>query len=566
MKNNYMTKAMALGLFSVLFSASNSFGQLYEFTTHTFTNAGATGTDGPTLVECQTEYAAEAWSSDASFFNMTTQGIQEWTVPATGDYLIEAYGAQGGDDIYTPAPTTGGLGAKMTGEFFLTEGTVLHIIVGQEGGNTLFVGIDNAAGGGGGGSFVWDPTDLSNPLIAAGGGGGGSSATDYAGINATDAIDGNDAEFIANGGTAGNGALPNNGGSSYWGGGGCGWLTDGTGGNNATTYDYTPGSSGAEGGRSPMNGGQGGVRWIDGTDEGGDGGFGGGGGGGSDNMGAGGGGGYSGGGADRGGTYGDGGGGGSFNAGINQDNEAAFNSGMGYVVITQLCEPLTTSMSADTICQYGGLTLSASSNTGGTVTWDSGVVDGEEFYPSTAGTMTYTATSSDGDECPFIAVVEVLESPEFTLEATDVLVGGDGSVGLTIDGGMFPFTYDWDNDGTGDFDDDQNLTGVDAGDYTVVVMHANGCTNTATATVSSQLGIEDDQILANVYPNPTQDVVRITYPGQFTYTIVNYLGATVLTGTAADQEDLSLENFAAGNYIITIVGENNIDNVKLIKK
>jgi hypothetical protein len=127
----------------------------------------------------------------------------------------------------------------------------------------------------------------------------------------------------------------NTGGDSYWAGGGAGWLTDGTGGNNATVYSYTVGSTGAQGGRRPLAGAIGGTRYNDGTDEGGDGGFGGGGGGGSDNMGTGGGGGYSGGGGCNSiPSNGQGGGGGSYNAGSSPDNTAAYNTGHGKVIIT----------------------------------------------------------------------------------------------------------------------------------------------------------------------------------------------------------------------------------------
>ena len=49
-------------------------------------------------------------------------GIQIWTVPATGSYTIEAYGAQGGGDY-------GGKGARIIGTFNLSSGDVLKILV-----------------------------------------------------------------------------------------------------------------------------------------------------------------------------------------------------------------------------------------------------------------------------------------------------------------------------------------------------------------------------------------------------------------------------------------------------
>ena len=66
------------------------------------------------------------------------KGIQIWTVPVTGTYVIEAAGASGGngsDPFVSLAHwKLGGLGAKMTGTFQLNQGTKLKILVGQEGG------------------------------------------------------------------------------------------------------------------------------------------------------------------------------------------------------------------------------------------------------------------------------------------------------------------------------------------------------------------------------------------------------------------------------------------------
>ena len=60
----------------------------------------------------------------------------------------------------------GGMGAEIGGEFNLTAGTTLQIVVGQQG-----VGQSSGSnGGGGGGSFVVDDSD--SPMLVAGGGGG----------------------------------------------------------------------------------------------------------------------------------------------------------------------------------------------------------------------------------------------------------------------------------------------------------------------------------------------------------------------------------------------------------
>lgn len=285
---------------------------LYAFSTFTFTNAGITGINGPTLSQCISSYntTTNPWLTNSAYFNVVTQGVQEWTVPSTGTYRITSGGASGGTQVWGENQGTGNFNsfaAQVQGDLSLTINQKIRIIVGQRGENigTYLSGIltnvserDNAAPGGGGGSFVFLNASDAEPLIAAGGGAGGVRVV-ATNVNASLTTSGNNSQSTTNGGTNGNGGLPNNGGSSYWAGSGAGWKNDGTGGNTVTPYSYIGGSQGAQGGRRPANGAIGGVRWNDGTDSGGNGGFGGGGGGGSDNMGSGGGGGYSGGGGAR---------------------------------------------------------------------------------------------------------------------------------------------------------------------------------------------------------------------------------------------------------------------------
>jgi len=136
-----------------------------------FTTLGARGTTGPTHTS---GYLGTPLEGKVTLHG----GIQIWTVPVTGIYVIEVSGASGAnsknrnnDPVFW---RLGGLGAKISGTFKLYQGTQLKILVGQEGNRNEGYKVD-AAGGGGGGSFV---TLLNNtPLIIAGGGGGAGSAS-----------------------------------------------------------------------------------------------------------------------------------------------------------------------------------------------------------------------------------------------------------------------------------------------------------------------------------------------------------------------------------------------------
>ena len=136
---------------------------LYNLAFHAvFTNLGANGSHGPSA-------SGSPYAGQDHYRQVTiTNGIQQWTVPYTGYYRIEAIGATGGCDYWYPNIfSCGGTGAKLIGEFRLNMSEVIQVLVGQEGGSNI-----KAWGpGGGGGTFV--VSGNSTPLIIAGGGGGG---------------------------------------------------------------------------------------------------------------------------------------------------------------------------------------------------------------------------------------------------------------------------------------------------------------------------------------------------------------------------------------------------------
>ncbi len=275
----------------------------------TFNNCGQTGPSGPNQSQCNSAYSGNPLLNGKV---TVTAGIQFWTVPYTGTYRIEAFGARGG--------CNGGNGARMRGDFALTQGTQLKILVGQQG-SAAPASVGN---GGGGGTYVAKADNA--PIIVAGGGGGTGhdcyADYDMSGVTGIDGIKGK-YETAGLGGVNGQGGgyglttqgVPNAG-------GGGGFYGDG-------------GSIGhANGGKAFVNGGVGGSTT---------GGFGGGGG--SDQFiygcgasphGGSGGGGYSGGGGGATNCNGPGGGGGSYNNGANPSNSAGANSGHGSVTINRI--------------------------------------------------------------------------------------------------------------------------------------------------------------------------------------------------------------------------------------
>ena len=183
-----------------------------------FNNCGASGRNGPNWSEVNASYQGTNLEGNVS---ISTQGIQEWIVPSTGTYTIEAIGARGGISKGTQ-DSLRGRGAMIRADFNLVAGQVLKIVIGQEGiENTNGSGSDGG-GAGGGGTFAWIDGQ-SEPLIVAGGGGGGSITN--SGSSKFHA--GKDASVVENG-TASWQEIINfgvSGGDSSASGGAKGWLT-----------------------------------------------------------------------------------------------------------------------------------------------------------------------------------------------------------------------------------------------------------------------------------------------------------------------------------------------------
>ena len=83
------------------------------------------------------------------------------------------------------------------------------------------------------------------------------------------------------------------------------------------------------------------------------------------------------------------------------------------------------------------------------------------------------------DSCTSIANVIVDEVLTVTVDnVTDETCPGvgDGGIEVSVVGGTGgPYDYDWDNDGTGDFDDSEDIASLVGGDYDLMVKDANGC-------------------------------------------------------------------------------------------
>lgn len=108
------------------------------------------------------------------------------------------------------------------------------------------------------------------------------------------------------------------------------------------------------------------------------------------------------------------------------------------------------------------------------------------------GTVNVTVTDANGCVSSQNATINQPAQIVITLDSiTDALClnTNDGAIYITVTGGTGSgtYTYDWNNDGTGDFNDPEDLTGMLPMDYIINVMDANGCMQADTFLIDTMV-------------------------------------------------------------------------------
>ena len=179
-----------------------------------------------------------------------------------------------------------------------------------------------------------------------------------------------------------------------------------------------------------------------------------------------------------------------------------------------------------------------------TYSWDNGETT-EDLTGLTAGT--YSVTVTDGNGCTATASATVNEPTALVLtpDVTNVTCNGfsDGVAGVEVSGGTPDYTFAWD---TGD--DTQTVSGLPAGDYTVTVTDANGCTEELTVTISesaTELTV-DASVQAEILCNgETGTALAVAGGGTAPYSYEWSNGDT----------DDTAEGLTAGDYDVTVTDD-----------
>ena len=201
----------------------------------------------------------------------------------------------------------------------------------------------------------------------------------------------------------------------------------------------------------------------------------------------------------------------------------------------------------------GGIDLTATAGTPPYFyAWSNGV-NTEDLNNLTAGT--YTVTISDNNACAiaytlFVTQPSATLSTSFTTTPLSCFENNTGAIDLTVNGGTAPYIFTWNNNST-----TEDLTAIAAGNYSVNITDANGCTTSGSTIVSQPIGaltIATTIQNLNCHDVDNASIDLTISGGTSPYTFVWNDGNT--------SEDLS--GLSTGNYTVTVTDANGCNTSK----
>ncbi len=219
------------------------------------------------------------------------------------------------------------------------------------------------------------------------------------------------------------------------------------------------------------------------------------------------------------------------------------------VTITEPSALTATTSKTDVSCN-GGNDGSASVNVnGGTAPYSYSWSNGSQTSTSSnLSAGTYHVTITDANGCTLSKCVIIGEPTALTASISSTNVscngGNNGSATVTASGGTAPYSYSWTN--TCATETNNNLA---AGTYSVVVTDANGCSYTASVTITEPavlaLTTSTNNVLCNGGSDGSATVTANGGTAPYNYAWSNLAG----TATAS--------NLTAGTYTVVVTDANN---------
>ena len=161
---------------------------------------------------------------------------------------------------------------------------------------------------------------------------------------------------------------------------------------------------------------------------------------------------------------------------------------------------------------------------------------------------------------PFDVIVNVTD---------EVDSDSNGAIDLLISGGTPPYTYSWSNGMT-----EEDISQLSAGDYTLLITDANGCTYSVEVTVDSRTNNIELEFVETftIQPNPSFDFmkVKIVLAEQVNGKLIllNKLGQKILSENIVSTDAsiiLNVSTLKSGIYFVRFETEKGAITKKVVK-
>ena len=132
----------------------------------------------------------------------------------------------------------------------------------------------------------------------------------------------------------------------------------------------------------------------------------------------------------------------------------------------------------------GGLSVTVTYHTSSPAEMGNQILNPTMYSAFNGATVIALITTADGCATEAIVTLTVFDLPVITftkVDDTDCLNPNSGSINIMASGGAGGYTFDW-TDLSG-MTNDENRTNLPAGDYTIIVTDANGCSQTEVITI-----------------------------------------------------------------------------------
>ena len=228
--------------------------------------------------------------------------------------------------------------------------------------------------------------------------------------------------------------------------------------------------------------------------------------------------------------------------------------------------PIITTPSCYDICDG----MIAFNTSGGTPPYSSWVVDPPvfPFFTSLCVGTTYVATVTDLLQCSGSSTFTITNPAEILISSTvNIATAGesDGSILLSVSGGIPAYTYDWSNGASS-----LNLFNVPGGSYTVTVTDGTNCTSSTIIEIPVFTGLDESNLKSTLRldPNPTEGIMTVSAPKELRVekiSLFNVLGTNIQVEVSPSNK-LDLSSLTNGIYFLRIETNQGTVTRKVVKE